>query len=197
MSNENEKINEQKNEQKNEEVNTEKEEAPKAKKESEKSKKDLAKAVKVLEMQLSQMQELSEAQNKKYLTMLAEYDNFRKRAAKEKEQTYSVAACDTVSEFLPVLDNFERALAFAKTAENAGILEGLEKIKEQFEETFKKLGVSEIESMGKTFDPNFHNAVMHEDNPDIEGENIITDVLQKGYLYNDKVIRYAMVKVTN
>ena len=129
-----------------------------------------------------------------YLRLLAEYDNYRKRTSKEKSDIYTDVKVETLRKFLPVYDNLERALA-APTEDDA-YRKGVEMIMTQFRDIMDKLGVKEIESMGKTFDPNLHNAVMHVDD-ETKGENEIVDVFQKGFKLNDKIIRFAMVKVAN
>ena len=136
--------------------------------------------------------EIADAKDK-YLRTLAEYDNFRKRSAKEREGIYADATMDTLATILPILDNLERASQY-KEAET--VAKGVEMILKSFNDTFEKLGVKEIESLGKTFDPNLHNAVMHIEDENY-GENEIVEVLMKGYIKGDKVIRYAMVKVAN
>ncbi len=129
----------------------------------------------------------------KYLRTIAEFDNFKKRTQKEKEEIYSIAKTDVVLSLLPVIDNFERAEKFS---EDKSVEEGMALIKKQFQEFLKKIGVEEIEAENKPFDPNFHNAVLHEDRDDVE-ENMVVEVLQKGYKLGEKVIRHAMVKVAN
>ena len=129
----------------------------------------------------------------KYLRLVAEFDNFKKRTQKEKDEIYSIAKTDVVLGLLPVIDNFERAEKFS---EDKAIDEGMALIKKQFMEFLKKIGVEEIEAEGKEFDPNLHNAVLHEDRDDVP-DNTVVEVLQKGYRLGDKVIRYAMVKVAN
>ncbi|MBE6625401.1 MAG: nucleotide exchange factor GrpE [Ruminococcaceae bacterium] len=129
--------------------------------------------------------------NDKFLRTLAEYDNFRKRTAKERDGIYADAYMDAIKSILPVIDNIERITAFASD-EKMG--EGINLIIASMKETLNKMGVTEIEA--KTFDPNFHNAVMHIDDESL-GEGEIVEVFQKGYLYGDRVIRYAMVKVAN
>ena len=138
-------------------------------------------------------QELAAA-NDRYLRLMAEYDNFRKRSQKEKEALYGDIKANAVKEFLPVYDNLERALA-AETADEA-YRKGVEMIMAQFNKTLEKLGVTEIKSLGEKFDPQFHNAVMHTDDEE-KGENEIVEVFQKGFMLGDKVIRFAMVKVAN
>ena len=129
----------------------------------------------------------------KYLRLVAEFDNFKKRTQKEKEEIYSIAKTDVVVRLLPVIDNFERAEKFS---DDKSFEEGMALIKKQFSEFLKNLGIEEIEAENQPFDPNLHNAVLHED---VEGvpENTVIEVLQKGYRLGDRVIRYAMVKVAN
>lgn len=130
----------------------------------------------------------------KYLRLLAEYDNYRKRSQKEKEGLYGDIKSDTVSKFLPVYDNLVRALA--QSTEDEAYRKGVEMIMNQFNTTLEKLGVSRIESLGQKFDPSLHNAVMHVDDEE-KGENEIVEVFQEGFKYGEKVIRFAMVKVAN
>lgn len=134
------------------------------------------------------------ALNDKYLRLCAEYDNFRKRSQREKENLYADIKADTVTKFLPVFDNLERALA-QPTADEA-YAKGVEMIMSQFKTTLEKCGVTEIEALGKTFDPNLHNAVMHVDDEE-KGENEVVEVFQKGFMIGEKVVRFAMVKVAN
>ena len=151
-----------------------------------KSKKDEKKADKKEEKKPSQADELKTA-NDKYLRLMAEYDNYRKRSQKEKEGLYGDIKSDTVSKFLPVYDNLVRALA--QSTEDEAYRKGVEMIMNQFNTTLEKLGVSRIESLGQKFDPSLHNAVMHVDD--------IVEVFQEGFKYGEKVIRFAMVKVAN
>ena len=129
--------------------------------------------------------------NDKYLRLMAEYDNFRKRSLKERDGIYAEAYSDAVKQLLPVIDNIERSVAFATDEETR---KGLNMIVTQMVEILEKMGVTVIET--KEFDPNVHNAVMHVDDESY-GEGEIIEVFQKGYKYKDKVIRYAMVKVAN
>ncbi len=155
------------------------------------------KAVKLLEKQVEELTKEKDELNDTYIRMLAEYDNFRKRVQKEKESIYSDGVAETVEKFLPVLDNLERAAAVeTENAEAKSVSDGVKKILAQADEAFAKLGVSEIPSLGETFNPEFHNAVMHEDNEEY-GENVISDVFLKGYKIGDKVIRHSVVKVMN
>ena len=134
------------------------------------------------------------AQEDKYLRLAAEYDNFRKRSQKEKEALWSEAKADTVSAFLPVYDNLERALK-QETADEA-YKKGVEMTMNQLTEVLKKLGVEVIEAQGQPFDPAFHNAVMHIEDENF-GENTVAEVFQSGFKLGEKVIRFAMVKVAN
>ena len=129
----------------------------------------------------------------KYLRLAAEYDNFRRRSREEKEATYSSAMADTVSELLPIIDNLERAAAFD---DGEKVKDGIKMIASTVSATLSKLGVEAYGNPGDQFDPNLHNAVMHEED-DTKGENEITDVFQKGYKKGSKIIRFAMVKTVN
>ncbi|MBE7028281.1 MAG: nucleotide exchange factor GrpE [Ruminococcaceae bacterium] len=130
----------------------------------------------------------------KHLRVLAEYDNFKKRTQKEKDELYKVAVCDTIEKILPVVDNLERAVE--TQTEKTPFYEGVCLVEKQLFEILEKMGVKQIEAVGKTFDPNVHNAVMHTDD-DEKGEAEIVEEFAKGYCLGDKVIRYSMVKVAN
>ena len=134
------------------------------------------------------------AQEDKYLRLAAEYDNYRKRTAKEKETLWTQAKGDTVAAFLPVYDNLERAVNQACADE--AYAKGVEMTMNQLKEVFAKLGVSQIPALGEAFDPNLHNAVMHVEDDSVE-DNTIVEVFQQGFRHGDKVIRFAMVKVAN
>ena len=134
------------------------------------------------------------AANDRYLRLAAEYDNFRRRSLKEKDSLYGDIKADTVQKFLTVYDNLERALR--QGTEDEAYRKGVEMIMTQFDNTLEKLGVTPVESLGKTFDPSLHNAVMHVDDEE-KGENEIVEVFQQGFKLGDKVIRFAMVKVAN
>ena len=138
--------------------------------------------------------EAPQGQSDAYLRLLAEYDNYRKRSQREKDALYADIRADTLKQFLPVYDNLVRALN-QSTADEA-YRRGVEMIMAQFNQTLEKLGVEKIESLGKTFDPALHNAVMHVDD-ETKGENEIVEVFQEGFRLGDKVIRFAMVKVAN
>ena len=125
---------------------------------------------------------------------MAEFDNFRKRTEKEKASMYVIGAKDIVEKILPVVDNFERGLAQAP--EGDAFADGMKMIYKQLMTTLDDLGVKPIEAVGKEFDPNFHNAVMHVDDESV-GDNIVVEELQKGYTYKDFVVRHSMVKVAN
>ena len=130
----------------------------------------------------------------KYPRLAAEYDNFRKRTAKEKESLYGDAKADTVKPFLEVLDNLERGLA--QFEEGDPHRQGMEMICKQFMTVLEKLGVQQIEALGQPFDPARHNAVMHVED-ESAGENTVVEVFQQGYALGDKILRFAMVKVAN
>lgn len=129
-----------------------------------------------------------------YLRLAAEYDNYRKRSAKERESIYADVRADTVTKFLPVYDNLARALEQATSDE--AYRKGVEMIMSQLKDILSRMGVTEIESVGQKFDPSLHNAVMHE-HDETKGEGEIVQELQKGFKMGDKVIRFAMVKVVN
>lgn len=133
--------------------------------------------------------------NDKHLRTLAEYDNYRKRSVREKEQAYTDSKAAVLTELLPVLDNFERA-AGNKDAAPADYQKGVDMIFNQFTEIFKKLGVEAFGEAGDIFDPNIHSAVMHTEE-DGAPENSVTDVFSKGYRLGEKILRPAVVKVVN
>ena len=140
-----------------------------------------------------QGQLLAEAADK-YLRLAAEYDNYRKRTAKEKEAAWGEAKAQTVAAFLPVFDNLERAMK-QETADEA-YKKGVEMTMKGLQDALAGLGVEMIPALGETFDPNRHNAVMHCDDPEA-GENTIVEVFQQGFACGDKVIRFSMVRVAN
>lgn len=192
------------NEEKKEPVSSENTEEvkPETEETAEKPDKKDKKAVKLLEKQLEdskkeyeKLLEEKKTLNDTYLRMLAEYDNFRKRVQKEKEGLYADGMAETVEKLLPVLDNLERA-ASAEATDVQSVLDGVKKVLSQADEIFAKLGVSEIPAKGEKFDPELHNAVMHEENEDFD-ENTVSDVFLKGYKLGDKVIRHSVVKVMN
>lgn len=134
------------------------------------------------------------AERDKYLRLLAEYDNFRRRSAKERENIYTDVRCETLKKFLPVYDSLSRALA--QTPEDDACRKGLELIMTQYEKSLEQLGVVMIEAVGQPFDANLHNAVMHIEDENY-GENVIVEEFEKGFKIGDKILRYSMVKVAN
>ena len=130
-----------------------------------------------------------------FTRLAAEYDNYRKRTAKEKETIYQDAKTDTVKAFLAVYDNLERAVK-AGGDDDSPHKKGLEMIFQQYKDVLTKMGVTEMEALGQPFDPNRHNAVMHIDSDEL-GENVISEVFQAGFMMDDKVVRYAIVQVAN
>ena len=132
----------------------------------------------------------------KYLRTLAEYDNFKKRTQKEKEEMFSLAVAGTIENLLPVADNLDRAISAIKDGESTEFSEGVKMVSKQFYEILEKIGVSEIKAVGEQFDPNIHNAVMHVEDENVDS-NVITEEFMKGYKYKDRVIRHSMVKVAN
>lgn len=135
------------------------------------------------------------AEHDRLLRVMAEYDNFRKRSQKEKEAAYGDTKASTIAEFLPVYDNFIRAMS-AEATDLDSFRKGIEMIFNQYGETFKKLGVEAFGEKGDEFDPNIHNAVMHGEDESLP-ENSISDVFATGYKMGDRVIRPAVVKVVN
>ena len=141
--------------------------------------------------------ELIEELTDKYKRTFAEFDNFRKRTEKEKASMYEIGAKDIIRKILPVVDNFERGFKVVSEEEkNTPFAEGMDKIYKQLLTTLNDCGVSEIEAEGKEFDPNLHNAVMHIED-EAYGDNEVIEVLQKGYMYKESVVRHSMVKVAN
>lgn len=136
--------------------------------------------------------------NDKYMRTFAEFDNFRKRSEKEKAAMFEVGAKSIIEKILPVVDSFERGLGTLSEEEIAAnpFADGMDKVYKQMVKALEEVGVTPIEAVGKEFDPNLHNAVMHGDD-DQYGENIVSEEFQKGYMYRDTVVRYSMVKVEN
>ena len=141
---------------------------------------------------------LIEELNDKYMRTFAEFDNFRKRSEKEKAAMFEVGAKSIIEKILPVVDSFERGLGTLSEEEIAAnpFADGMDKVYKQMVKALEEVGVTPIEAVGKEFDPNLHNAVMHGDD-DQYGENIVSEEFQKGYMYRDTVVRYSMVKVEN
>lgn len=135
--------------------------------------------------------------NDRYIRTMAEFDNYRKRTDKEKSAMYEIGARDVIEKILPIVDNFERGLKVMTEEEKATpVADGMERIYKQLMQAFEDLGVKEIEAVGKAFDPNLHNAVMHVEDESF-GENEICEEFQKGYTYRESVVRHSMVKVAN
>ena len=135
--------------------------------------------------------------NDKLRRSMAEFDNYRKRTDKEKSAMYEIGAKDVIEKILPIVDNFERGLnTIPEDAKGTAFAEGMEKIYKQFVKTLDDLGVKPIEAVGKPFDPNFHNAVMHVEDENL-GENVVAAELQKGYTYKESIVRHSMVQVAN
>ena len=148
--------------------------------------------------QMEKMEGLAKAlaaEQDKYLRLAAEYDNYRKRTAKEKESLYNDAKIDTVNALLGVYDNLERGIAQYGDEESPH-RKGLEMVFNQFKESLRKLGVETMDAVGQPFDPEKHNAVMHIEDESY-GENTVVEVLQQGFTLGDKVLRFAIVKVAN
>ena len=128
---------------------------------------------------------------------MAEFDNFRKRSEKEKATMFDMGVGSIAEKILPVVDNFERAMAAApKEGDGKAFAEGIAMIYNQLKKTLEDLGVKPIDCVGQPFDPNFHNAVMHVEDESL-GENVVAEELLKGYMYKDSVLRHSMVKVAN
>lgn len=146
------------------------------------------------ESELETVKKENEVLGDRLLRTMAEYDNYRKRSTKEKDELYSRATANTVGRFLPVLDNLVRALS-VETADQE-YKKGVEMIYTSFQDTLKDLQVEEFGELGEEFNPDFHNAVMHVEDEEL-GTNVVAEVLQKGYRLGDKILRYAMVKTAN
>ena len=142
------------------------------------------------------VQKLEEMQEK-LLRQMAEFDNYRKRTEKEKTAMYDVGAKDVVEKLLPVIDNFERGFStVAEEDKGDAFVSGMQMVYKQLMTTLEGIGVKPIEAIGKEFNPDYHNAVMHVEDDGV-GENVIVEEFQKGYMHKDVVIRYSMVKVAN
>ena len=149
---------------------------------------------KALDPEMKKIEAKCEEIQDKYLRLAAEYDNFRKRSAKEKESVYSDAFAAAVLGILPIIDNIDRAASFA--TDDSEMAKGILMLQKQCYDALSKMGVTPMESDGAEFDPELHNAVMH-DEDDSENKNIVSETFQKGYMLREKVIRHAMVKVLN
>ena len=167
------------------------EKAPKGKKKKEKTYTLTQAQMEAAELAAKQLESVKD----QFVRLTAEYDNYRKRTAKEKDSLYQDAKADTIKECLAVYDNLQRAVS-TEGDEDSPHKKGLEMIFHQYQEILKKLGVTEIEAQGQTFDPEKHNAVMHIDDENF-GENVVSQVFQAGFMLGDKVIRHAIVQVAN
>ena len=167
------------------------EKAPKGRKKKEKTYTLTREQMEAAELAAKQLESVKD----QFVRLTAEYDNYRKRTAKEKDSLYQDAKADTIKEFLAVYDNLERAVS-TEGDEDSPHKKGLEMIFHQYQEILKKLGVTEIEAQGAPFDPERHNAVMHIDDENL-GENVVSQVFQAGFMLGDKVIRHAIVQVAN
>ena len=156
--------------------------------------KDNNKNVEELKAKLKEEKEKSDEYYEHLKRNMAEFDNYKKRISKEKDMMYNTISADIISELLPILDNFDKALN-AETLDES-YKNGMAMIYNQFNDTLQKLGVEEIDALNKVFDPNFHEAVMHIEDESF-GEKEIVEVFRKGYKIGDKIIRHAMVKVAN
>lgn len=175
------------------------EEASQPEKESANSKKKIfskgSKKEEELEKKIHELEEALSKQKDQFLRTAAEYDNYRKRSEREKAAVYADATAAAILEILPVEDNLERALA-QKECSVEDLRKGVEMVQAQMKYCLEKLGVSEMGAEGESFDPAIHNAVMHIEDENL-GENVIVQVLQKGYKIGEKVVRHAMVQVAN
>ena len=151
---------------------------------------------KQMQAELEQAKELAEGNKEKYTRLLSEFDNMRSRNEKEISGMADKGAMEALEKILPVIDNLERALEGVNQDEKTAFEEGIEKIYKQLMDTLKDIGVEPMDAVGKEFDPNFHNAVIHEEDEE-QGENLVTEEMQKGYMFKDSVLRHAMVKVVN
>jgi len=149
----------------------------------------------IVETAEEKLQKELDEKNEQFLRLCAEYDNFRKRSQKEKQDIYSSSQAELIKELLPVFDNFDRA-ANNKEANAEDYKKGIDLIFNQFGEILKKLGVESYGERGDEFDPNIHNAVMTVEDDEL-GENVIASVFSKGYKFGDRIIREAVVQVAN
>jgi molecular chaperone GrpE len=146
---------------------------------------------------ISQLKKDNEELKDQLLRLAAEYNNFRKRSLKEKEEIYKLATADIIENLLPGIDSLELARdSIKKHARKEDIIDGIELVYRQFMEILDKMDVEEIPSIGETFNPELHNAVLHVEDENY-GENVVIEQLKKGYTYKEKVIRHSMVKVAN
>ncbi|PHU40082.1 nucleotide exchange factor GrpE [Pseudobutyrivibrio ruminis] len=157
--------------------------------------KDSKKSLKKKEKKKDKRDEQIEQLNDKVMRQMAEFENFRRRTEIEKSQMFATGAKSIVEKILPVVDNFERGLATVEEGADP-FADGMLMIYKQLLTTLDEVGVKPIEAVGQEFNPDFHNAVMHVEDEEV-GENIVVEEFQKGYMYNDTVVRHSMVKVAN
>lgn len=158
---------------------------------------EMDKQLEALKAQVEEKTKKSEEHFNLFQRTLAEFENYKKRTTKEKENLCSDVISDVVSAFLPVVDNMERAIqASSKEEDKKSLLEGIEMVFRQFKEVMKNLGVEEIKCVGEKFDPQLHNAVMHVEDEN-QDESVVVEEFQKGYMIREKVVRHSMVKVAN
>ena len=153
-------------------------------------------AVDPIQAELDAVKAELNAEKEKFLRMAAEYDNFRRRSAKEREAAYSDAYADALMQIIPVIDNLERAAGYGNAGDAKQLSDGVNMILSQFTSVLEKMGIEAFGAAGEPFDPNIHNAIMHEEDPE-QDESILGEVFQRGYRRGDKIIRCAMVKVIN
>jgi molecular chaperone GrpE len=171
---------------------TEAEDAPADDKEKKKKK-----SAKVLEVELEKSEAKVAELTDRYQRLMAEFENARKRNAKEQSHMYDVGAKEVLSKLLPVVDNFERGLeALSEEEKEGAFAQGIEKIYQQLMTALTEIGVTAMDAAGKEFNPDYHNAVMHTEDETM-GENLVAEEFQKGYMYKDSVLRHSMVKVVN
>ena len=163
--------------------------------ESKVEEKDSKKGLKKKEKKKDKRDEQIEQLNDKVMRQMAEFENFRRRTEIEKSQMFATGAKSIVEKILPVVDNFERGLATVEEGADP-FADGMLMIYKQLLTTLDEVGVKPIEAVGQEFNPDFHNAVMHVEDEEV-GENIVVEEFQKGYMYNDTVVRHSMVKVAN
>lgn len=155
------------------------------------------KSAKTLEIELKKAKEECDEYKDRYQRLMAEFENARKRNAKETGRMYDMGAKDILEKLLPIVDNFERGLETAtKEEKETPFVQGIDKIYKQLITVLENVGVTAMEAEGKEFNPDFHNAVMHVENEEL-GENVVATELQKGYMYKDMVLRHSMVTVAN
>ncbi len=160
-------------------------------------KKDKKRSADALELELKKAEEKAEDFADKYQRLLAEFENARNRSAKEQAKMFDIGAKSVLEKLLPVVDNFERGIEVLSDEEKeAPFAQGIIKIYQQLMTVLDQIGVKPIEAVGKEFNANFHNAVMHEENDEM-GENLVSQEFQKGYMYKEDVLRHSMVKVVN